>query len=150
MTSFGPGQERRCIVRPGRAGRRSLDCATSSNTDEPPRRESFITEPPVNAGMDIDAIIGESCARDWETVDADAVEPVRFAVVGLGWFTRGRALPALVESDRCEPTVLVSGSAEKAERLAAGTEGAKRGVTYDEFHDGAARGAYDAVYIAES
>jgi predicted dehydrogenase len=97
--------------------------------------------------MDVDAIIGESCARDWATVDPGAVEPVRFAVVGLGWFTRGRALPALVESDRCEPTVLVSGSPEKAERLAAETDGAERGVTYDEFHDGAARDAYDAVYV---
>jgi len=118
-----------------------------NNTDESARRGSFITEPPLDAGMDVDVIIGESCARDWETVDADAVEPVRFAVVGLGWFTRGRALPALVASDRCEPAVLVSGSAEKAEQLTAATDGAERGLTYDEFHDGVARDAYDAVYI---
>jgi len=97
--------------------------------------------------MELSDIVDEGCARDWETVAAEDVEPVRFAVVGLGWFTRGRAVPALEASERCEPSVLVSGSAEKAERLAAATDGAERGITYEAFHDGAARDAYDAVYI---
>ena len=97
--------------------------------------------------MDVDTIVNETCARDWQTVDADTVEPVRFAVIGLGWFTRGRALPALADSDVCEATVLVSGSTAKAERIADGTA-ADHGLTYTEFHDGAARDAYDAVYIA--
>jgi xylose dehydrogenase (NAD/NADP) len=97
--------------------------------------------------MDVSRIIGDSCARDWVTVDPGAVDPVRVAVVGLGWFTRGRALPALVDSDRCEPTVLVSGSATKAERIAADTEDSEHGITYEAFHEGTAREAYDAVYV---
>jgi xylose dehydrogenase (NAD/NADP) len=97
--------------------------------------------------MELSAIVEDSCARDWETVDPDAVEPVRFAVIGLGWFTKGRALPALEASDRCEPSVLVSSSTEKAERIAAETDGADHGITYEQFHDGVARDAYDAVYI---
>ncbi|WP_327053983.1 D-xylose 1-dehydrogenase Gfo6 [Halomicrococcus gelatinilyticus] len=97
--------------------------------------------------MDLDSLFDESCARDWETVDPESTPPVRFAVVGLGWFTRGRALPALEASDRCEPTVMVSSTSEKAERVARETDGAADGVTYDEFHDGAAREEYDAVYV---
>lgn len=96
--------------------------------------------------MDIDAILEESCTRDWQTVDE--VEPVRFAVIGLGWFTRGRALPALEKSELCNPSVLVSSSAEKAENIAAAdTSGTTHGITYDQFHDGVARDEYDAVYI---
>ncbi|UTF52655.1 D-xylose 1-dehydrogenase Gfo6 [Natronosalvus rutilus] len=97
--------------------------------------------------MDLETAIGNGCARDWETVDARDVEPVRFAVIGLGWFTKGRALPALESSDRCVPSVLVSGSAEKAQTLADETDGATRGLTYDQFHDGVARDAYDAIYV---
>ncbi|WP_049986167.1 D-xylose 1-dehydrogenase Gfo6 [Halobellus rufus] len=97
--------------------------------------------------MELDAILEDSCVRDWQTVSADSVEEVRFAVIGLGWFTKGRALPALEESDLCEPSVLVSSSSEKAERIASETEGATRGITYEEFHDGVARDDYDAVYI---
>ncbi|WP_152042466.1 D-xylose 1-dehydrogenase Gfo6 [Salinigranum salinum] len=97
--------------------------------------------------MDLDAVLEESCARDWQTVDPDTVDRVRFAVIGLGWFTRGRALPALTDSDLCEPTVLVSSSTEKAQRVAAETAGADHGITYDEFHDGVATDAYDAVYV---
>ena len=95
--------------------------------------------------MDFDAVLEESCARDWQTVES--VEPVRFAVIGLGWFTRGRALPAMEKSDRCEPTVVVSSSTEKAEGVAEDTTGTIHGITYDEFHDGVAADVYDAVYI---
>jgi len=97
--------------------------------------------------MDIDAVFEEAAARDWETTTAEETVSIRFAVVGLGWFTKGRALPALEESSRCEPTVLVSSTAEKAERIATTVDGAVRGIDYDEFHDGTAREEYDAVYI---
>lgn len=97
--------------------------------------------------MELSAIVEDSCARDWETIDPDGVEPVRFAVIGLGWFTKGRALPALEASDFCEPSVLVSSSTEKAERVATATDGADHGISYEAFHDGTARDAYDAVYI---
>jgi len=97
--------------------------------------------------MELARIFSESSARDWETVSADGINPVRIATIGLGWFTRGRALPALEASDRCEPTVLVSSTAEKAGRVAADTNGAEHGISYEEFHDGTAADAYDAVYI---
>ncbi|WP_049898172.1 D-xylose 1-dehydrogenase Gfo6 [Halococcus agarilyticus] len=97
--------------------------------------------------MDVDALFEGACARDWETIAADEASTVRFAVVGLGWFTKGRALPALEASARCEPTVLVSRTAEKAARVAADTDGATRGISADEFHTGSAREEYDAVYV---
>ncbi|WP_433627662.1 D-xylose 1-dehydrogenase Gfo6 [Halomicrococcus sp. NG-SE-24] len=97
--------------------------------------------------MELDALFEDSCARDWETVDGEETAAVRFAVIGLGWFTKGRALPALEASDRCEPTVMVSSTTEKADRVAADTDGAVDGIDYDEFHDGVARDEYDAVYI---
>ncbi|PSP92854.1 glucose-fructose oxidoreductase [Halobacteriales archaeon QS_4_62_28] len=97
--------------------------------------------------MELSVILEDCCTRDWQTVDPDAVDPVRFAVVGLGWFTRGRVLPALEKSDLCEPAVLASSSKEKAQRIADDTSGAAHGITYGEFHDGARREAYDAVHI---
>lgn len=101
----------------------------------------------VLVSMDLGSILDKGCARDWETVDADEVDPVRFAVVGIGWFTRERVLPALTDSDRCEPTVLVSSTAKKAGQVADETPGARRGISYDEFHEGAASDEYDAVYV---
>ncbi|WP_227377605.1 D-xylose 1-dehydrogenase Gfo6 [Haladaptatus halobius] len=97
--------------------------------------------------MDLETVIGNGCARDWETVDANDVEPVRVAVIGLGWFTKGRVLPALEASKRCSPAVLVSGSGEKAQQIVETTDGAIHGITYDQFHDGVVADAYDAVYI---
>jgi len=81
--------------------------------------------------------------RDWE-METDGT--VRFALVGLGWFTRDFALPALEECAYAEATVVVSGSAEKAETVADEHDLAA-GVTYGEFHDGAATDEYDAVYV---
>ncbi|WP_101297835.1 D-xylose 1-dehydrogenase Gfo6 [Halegenticoccus soli] len=82
--------------------------------------------------------------RDW---DAGADGTVRFAVVGLGNFSRRVVLPSIADADYCEATTLVSGSAEKA-RAVADEVGAARGITYDEYADGVARDAYDAVYVA--
>jgi xylose dehydrogenase (NAD/NADP) len=90
-------------------------------------------------------LLRRGTARDWERVDPATVDPVRFAVIGLGWFTRGRALPALADSDRCETGVVVSGSPEKAARI--GDEHDAVPLTYEEFLDGAAVDAYDAVYV---
>jgi len=92
----------------------------------------------------------ESCfvefpTRDWQ--DSDVAETLRLAVVGLGRFARNRALPAIDESSFCELTTLVSGSPEKADRLA--TEyGADHVVSYEEFRDARSIDAYDAVYVA--
>jgi predicted dehydrogenase len=83
--------------------------------------------------------------RDWQTV-ADGT--VRFAMVGLGWWTNEKAIPAVERSELCETTVVVSGSKESAESVADTHETITTGLTYDEFHDGVASEKYDAVYIA--
>jgi xylose dehydrogenase (NAD/NADP) len=83
--------------------------------------------------------------RDWQTHDDPGT--VRFAMIGLGWWTRAEAVPAVEESDFCETTVLVSGSEEKAQGYTDLAPTIEHGITYDEFHDGAAADAYDAVYI---
>ncbi len=81
--------------------------------------------------------------RDWQTVDEGTL---RFALIGLGWWTVDVAIPAIEASELCETTVLVSSTTEKAERIA-GRHDIDHGLSYDEFHDGAARDAYDAIYI---
>jgi xylose dehydrogenase (NAD/NADP) len=53
--------------------------------------------------------------RDWgQTVD----DTLRLAVVGLGWFGRDVALPAIEQSDYCEATTLVTGSPGAAGEVA--------------------------------
>ncbi|MCU4800036.1 Gfo/Idh/MocA family oxidoreductase [Halobacteria archaeon HArc-gm2] len=82
--------------------------------------------------------------RDWErAVDGG---PLRFAVVGLGWFGRDVALPAIEDSDYCEATAVVSGSAEKASSVAE-ERGLDAALTYEEYADGEHAEAYDAVYV---
>jgi len=93
--------------------------------------------------MDLD-IPTQFDERDWAR-DVDGA-PVRFAVVGLGWFGPDVAIPAIAESDYCETTVCVSGDKDKAERVA-DEKGAEHGLTYDEYADGEAVDAYDAVYV---
>jgi xylose dehydrogenase (NAD/NADP) len=83
--------------------------------------------------------------RDWQTAEDPGT--VRVAMVGLGWWTRAEAVPAVEESAFCETTVLVSGSKEKAQDSTGLAESIEHGLTYEEFHDGAAAAAYDAVYI---
>jgi len=82
--------------------------------------------------------------RDWErAVDGG---PLRFAVVGLGWFGRDVALPAIEDSDYCEATAVVSGSAEKASSVAE-ERGLDAAFTYEEYADGEHADEYDAVYV---
>ena len=82
-------------------------------------------------------------SREWQTTTEGTV---RYALLGLGWWTVDVALPAIESSDLGEATVLVSSSSEKAERLAE-EHGVGAGVSYDEFHDGEAADEYDAVYV---
>ncbi|WP_121740879.1 D-xylose 1-dehydrogenase Gfo6 [Natronorubrum halophilum] len=93
--------------------------------------------------MDTLSVIDRFAERDWETT-ADGT--VRFALVGLGWWTVDVVVPAIEQSSHCETSVLVSSSQEKADRLAE-RHGVERGLTYDDFHDGDATDAYDAVYV---
>ena len=82
--------------------------------------------------------------HDWERIDG---EPVRFALVGLGWWTREQAIPAIEEADGAEATVLVTSSPEKAEGVAADVDSVAATLTYEEYADGDAMEEYDAVYV---
>lgn len=94
--------------------------------------------------MDLHTTLDGLEQRDWQTA-TDGV--VRFAVIGLGWWTVDKAIPALADVETCETTVAVSGSKSKAEQVATDHESIEQGITYDEFHDGVAAEAYDAVYV---
>ena len=82
--------------------------------------------------------------RAWES---HGTGTLRFAVVGLGWWTREHALPAIEAAENCSPTVVVSGSAGKREEAIDGHESVSHGLDYDAFEAGEAREAYDAVYV---
>jgi len=84
-------------------------------------------------------------ARDWE--EPTDAEPIRFAMVGLGWWTREEAIPAVEDADYCETTVLVSSSTEKADAVATDLDGIEATLTYDDYARGVATEHYDAVYI---
>jgi xylose dehydrogenase (NAD/NADP) len=88
---------------------------------------------------------GAFTERDWQT--SDPAGTVRFAMIGIGWWTRAEAIPAVEASDFCETTVVVSGDREKAQATTSLADSIEHGITYDEFHDGVAADAYDAVYI---
>ena len=95
--------------------------------------------------MTFERLLDEFTRRDWETDEGDG-EPVRFALVGLGWFTRDIVVPAIEATDACTTSVVVSGSRGKAEEVSDEAD-ADRALSYDEFHEGEAADAYDAVYI---
>jgi xylose dehydrogenase (NAD/NADP) len=81
--------------------------------------------------------------RDWQSTTEGTV---RYALLGLGWWTVDLAIPAIEDSELGTVTTLVSSSSEKAERIAADT-GVDTAITYDEFHDGVAAEEYDAIYV---
>jgi xylose dehydrogenase (NAD/NADP) len=94
--------------------------------------------------MSLDSIIEDASRRDWETpVDGG---PLRMAIVGLGWFGSDVGLAAAAEASNAEATAVVSGSAEKASTVAEGA-GVDHALTYEQFHEGEAADAYDAVYV---
>lgn len=95
--------------------------------------------------MDLQSYFDEFTARDWETLDSET-EPLRIAMVGLGWWVKAEAMPAVEESDFCETTVVVSRDQETAEEYAE-DEGLVAGISAEQFHDGVATDEYDAVYV---
>lgn len=95
--------------------------------------------------MDVRPYFGQFARRDWHQPTENG--PVRLAVLGLGGFARERALPAIASAALCETTVLVSGSADKADAMATEFR-VDHQLTYEQFHEGTAIDAYDAVYIA--
>jgi xylose dehydrogenase (NAD/NADP) len=83
--------------------------------------------------------------RDWATESFNG--EVRFALIGLGWFTREAVLPAITGVEMCRPTVVVTGSKEKSESVMDAYDSVERSLTYDQFHEGDAVDSYDAVYV---
>jgi xylose dehydrogenase (NAD/NADP) len=81
--------------------------------------------------------------RTWQTTFEGTV---RYALIGLGWWTIDLALPAIRESDLGEVTTLVSSSEAKATRLADEND-VEHGISYEGFHDGVAAESYDVVYV---
>lgn len=81
--------------------------------------------------------------RDWEQLESGTL---RLAMVGLGWWTREQAIPAIEASEFCVASVAVSNSDEKVADVMSET-GMETAITYEEFVDGNATEAYDAVYI---
>ncbi|WP_435124950.1 D-xylose 1-dehydrogenase Gfo6 [Halobaculum sp. D14] len=107
----------------------------------------------------LDDFFDDAARRDWEDAEAaTAGEPhrtagstqptgtVRLALVGCGGYARTVSLPAMQAADYAEPTVVVSGDADKRRRLA--DEHGVTAIGYDEYGDGAATDEYDAVYVA--
>ncbi|WP_123538640.1 D-xylose 1-dehydrogenase Gfo6 [Halosimplex salinum] len=82
--------------------------------------------------------------RDWRT---DAEGTVRFALVGVGWWTTDYVLPAIESVGHCEATAVVSSSTEKTARVREEYETVEYGLSYDELASGEAADAYDAVYV---
>ena len=91
--------------------------------------------------------LDEFARRDWETLDPNAVaDPIRVAVVGLGWFAREWALPGIARSAYTEATVVSDVDAGAVEATAA--ERDLTGVTPEELRSGTVADEYDAVYVA--
>ncbi|MFW5938380.1 MAG: D-xylose 1-dehydrogenase Gfo6 [Halanaeroarchaeum sp.] len=96
--------------------------------------------------MDIRTLADEFDRRDWQE-QTHTDDPVRFAMIGVGWWTREQAMPAVASAELCKTTVLVSGDPQKAADVASDSETVEHAISYDEFHDGVAADAYDAVYV---
>ncbi|SDN23447.1 xylose dehydrogenase (NAD/NADP) [Halogranum gelatinilyticum] len=94
--------------------------------------------------MSLDDLLQGVRTRDWEALDSGTL---RLAIIGLGWWTRQQAIPAIQASEFCEATVAVSSSHEKANDTVEATPTITTGLTYDEFVAGEATDEYDAVYI---
>jgi len=96
--------------------------------------------------MELTRYLDAFTERDWQAAD-DSAGPVRFAMVGLGWWVREWAIPAVADSDFCETTVLVSRDEAAAASLAGEVDTVESAVSTEQFREGAAGDDYDAVYV---
>lgn len=95
----------------------------------------------------LQALFDEFTGRPWQTLDPDQVtDPIRLALVGLGWFTREWALPGIQRSSFIEAKVAVDVDPDAVEEFEEAL--GLTGLTPVEFHEGAAVDEYDAVYVA--
>lgn len=97
--------------------------------------------------MDIERYLEEFTERDWQQADPND-GPLRIAMIGLGWWVREQAIPAVRDSEFCETTVLISRQKEEAQTLAARVETADVALSTSEFHAGEGTNDYDAVYVS--
>lgn len=72
---------------------------------------------------------------------------LRFAIVGVGWWAKEYALPALVDGENTRPTVLVTSAPEKVAGLTETYPTVEHAISYEAFADGVAADAYDAAYV---
>jgi xylose dehydrogenase (NAD/NADP) len=93
--------------------------------------------------MDLQALVDAASARDWDTGPDGTV---RLAVVGLGNYARTISIPAIEAGDYTELGVVVSGTPEKAERVADDHDALALG--YEQYAEGEGTAEYDAVYVA--
>jgi predicted dehydrogenase len=93
--------------------------------------------------MDLQALVDAASSRDWDT---DPVGTVSYAVVGLGNYARNVSIPAIEAGDYGELGAVVSGHHEKASRVAEAHDAVA--LSYEQYAEGEATAAYDAVYIA--
>src|SRR5438067_1497151 len=77
---------------------------------------------------------------------AAAARPVRYAVVGLGYFAQAAVLPAFKNAPNSKLVALVSDDATKLRRLGR-KYGAEHLVDYDGYDSFLRSGAVDAVYL---
>ncbi|UPT73654.1 MAG: Gfo/Idh/MocA family oxidoreductase [Elusimicrobiota bacterium] len=75
------------------------------------------------------------------------MNPVRYAVVGLGHIAQVAVLPAFAHAKNSKLTALVSGDAKKLEEVSA-KYGVENRFAYEDYDDMLASGIVDAVYIA--
>ncbi|RDI70020.1 D-xylose 1-dehydrogenase Gfo6 [Halopelagius longus] len=94
--------------------------------------------------MSVDDYLESARDRDWEELESGTL---RLAMIGLGWWTREQAIPAVEASEFCETTVVVSSTHEKGAELVSERETIETALTYDEFVAGEATDEYDAVYV---
>ena len=74
-------------------------------------------------------------------------EPVRFAVIGQGYFAQGAVLPGFKEADGCELRAIFSEDETKLRALKR-KYGVAAALGYDQYDDYLRSGAVDAVYVA--
>jgi xylose dehydrogenase (NAD/NADP) len=94
--------------------------------------------------MELASLLEEPTARPWTPTGEGRL---RFAVVGVGWWAREYALPALVDGENTIPTTLVTGSPEEAADLRESYPSVGHVLDYEAFADGEESEAYDAAYV---
>jgi glucose-fructose oxidoreductase len=75
-------------------------------------------------------------------------QKIRYAVVGLGWFSQDAALPAFAHAENSELVALVSDDPIKLTELSQKYDGIQHTYSYEEYDDLLRSGSIDAVYIA--